>query len=118
MTDPAVTNGFRASAPELLQYIADVAGETLVKLAALDEEIAEQVGIEIANRLATDWGGQLIYMPAGVAVQISQRDQAVYAEFNGKNHSELARKYQISLQWVYKIVSRCRAMEKRQGSLL
>jgi Mor family transcriptional regulator len=54
--------------------------------------------------MAGHWGGQNIYFPMGLSYKLSQRDQAIYNEFNGINHSELARKHHVSLQWIYKIV--------------
>ena len=54
--------------------------------------------------MATHWGGQNIYFPMGLSYILSKRDRQIYAEFNGNNHSELARKYGISLQWVYKLI--------------
>ncbi|MDK4537214.1 Mor transcription activator family protein [Kingella kingae] len=44
----------------------------------------------------------------------------IYAEFDGKNHQELARKYNLAVQRIYKIVKAAAAheMANRQGSLL
>ena len=40
-------------------------------------------------------------------------------DFTGANHSELARKYGVSLQWIYKIVKTVRQEElaRRQGDM-
>ena len=59
----------------------------------MDKERAEHVGNEIANRMAAHWGGQLIYFPIGTAIKLSARDLAIWNDFTGKNHSDLARKY-------------------------
>ncbi len=50
----------------------------------------------------------MIYFPMGISSKISARDVAIYAEFNGSNHAELARKYKISLVWIYKIIKAMR----------
>ncbi|WP_234419688.1 Mor transcription activator family protein [Burkholderia oklahomensis] len=34
----------------------------------------------------------------------SQRDRRIFDEFRGDNHGELARKYGVSIQWIYKII--------------
>ncbi|EDJ7116989.1 DNA-binding protein, partial [Escherichia coli] len=40
-------------------------------------------------------------------------------EFNGRNHHELARKFGVSLQWVYSVVKRVRKeeLDRMQGKL-
>ena len=120
MNETDAVTAFRAAAPELLGHLADVTREILVKLTRMDTDIAEQVAVEIANRMARHWGGQLVYIPAGAAIRISQRDEAIWRDFNGNNHDELAHQYGISLQWVYQIVKKMRQrdMETRQASLL
>lgn len=69
--------------------------------------------------LAAHWGGQNIYFPMGLSYKLSQRDRQIYDDFTGANHSELARKYGVSLQWIYKIVKTVRQeeMARRQGAL-
>ncbi|MDN5451260.1 MAG: DNA-binding protein, partial [Enterobacterales bacterium] len=49
-----------------------------------------------------------------------QRDLQIFSEFNGRNHSELAKKYSVSLQWIYKIVKAVRKEEqdRMQGDVL
>ncbi len=51
--------------------------------------------------------------------KLSKRDETIYQEFNGINHSELARKYGVSLQWIYKIVKAVQKeeMAKRQPDM-
>ena len=110
---------FRSKGPELLidltQHIAHALGE----LIALDSEQAEHGAKEVADRMAAHWGGQNIYFPMGLSYKLSQRDRQIYDDFTGANHSELARKYGVSLQWIYKIVKTVRQeeMARRQGAL-
>ncbi|MEH5865258.1 Mor transcription activator family protein, partial [Escherichia coli] len=51
--------------------------------------------------------------------KVSQRDREIFREFNGRNHHELARKFGVSLQWVYSVVKRVRKEEisRLQGQL-
>ncbi|WP_197329555.1 Mor transcription activator family protein [Ralstonia syzygii] len=110
---------FKSKGPELLVDLAQHAAAALVELGAIDRDKADQLGREIADRMATHWGGQNIYFPMGLSLKLSQRDQRIYDEFNGTNHSDLARKYGVSLQWIYKIVKAVRQEEivRRQGAL-
>jgi Mor family transcriptional regulator len=111
--------GLRSKGPELLVDLAQNVAGALIDLAGIEADIAEQLGREIADRMAGHWGGQNIYFPMGLSYKLSKRDQQIFTEFNGLNHSELARKYHVSLQWIYKIVKAVRADEiaKRQGDM-
>ncbi|MCM2545448.1 Mor transcription activator family protein [Burkholderia glumae] len=44
----------------------------------------------------------------GVSYRLSQRDRQIFEEFRGDNQAELARKFGVSLQWVYKIIKTVR----------
>ena len=112
-------SSFKSKGPELLVDLADHVSFTLVELLAMDQDKARQVGVEIADRMAAHWGGQNIYFPMGLSYKLSQRDRQIYDDFTGANHSELARKYGVSLQWIYKIVKTVRQeeMARRQGAL-
>lgn len=50
--------------------------------------------------------GLNVYIPKGQysAVMNTARNNLIRKEFNGANHTELAMKYGVSLQWIYKIV--------------
>jgi len=110
---------FKTKAPELLADLAAHIAAALVELAGLDQTSAEGVGREVADRMAAHWGGQNVYFPMGLSVKLSQRDQGIYDEFNGTNHSDLARKYGVSLQWIYKIIKAVGRVElaRRQRDL-
>lgn len=111
---------FRSKGPELLVDMAQHVAGCLVELLEIERDKAEHVAQEIANRMAAHWGGQNIYFPMGLSYKLSQRDQQIYDEFCGDNHSDLARKYGVSLQWIYKIIKTVRQeeMNSRQGSLI
>lgn len=99
---------FRSKVPELLTDLADHVAITLTERTAIGQDAAEEIGYEIAGRMAQHWGGQNIYFPMGQSLRLSHRDEQICGEFNGSNHSELARKYGVSLQWIYKIVKTAR----------
>ncbi len=110
---------FKSKGPELLVDLAQHVAHALVELAGLSEEKANQIGREVADRMAAHWGGQNIYFPMGLSYKLSQRDHQIYEEFMGNNHSDLARKYNVSLQWIYKIIKAVHKEEiaRRQGAL-
>lgn len=51
-------------------------------------------------------GGVILYIPKNISVKTntSSRNKLIQKEFNGVNHFELAQKYGLSVQWIYKIV--------------
>lgn len=109
-------DNFRSKGPDLLVDLAQQIAIVLTDLAGIDPTKAEQLGREIADRMAAHWGGQNIYFPMGLSYKLSQRDHVIFTEFNGTNHSDLARKFGVSLQWIYKIVKAIQKeeMAKRQ----
>ena len=88
---------------ELLADLADRVTNYLIGQ-HVPEEGARQIGDEIAVEMAAYWGGQLIYFPKGKFVILSKRDRQIYAEFTGRNHKDLARKFDVSEQHIYRII--------------
>ncbi len=117
--NPQRASEFKSKGPELLVDLAEQCSQALREKAGLDQAQADQVAREVADRMAAHWGGQNIYFPMGLSYRLSQRDRQIYDEFTGANHSDLARKWGVSLQWVYKIVKTVGAEEiaRRQGDL-
>lgn len=117
--DSRLKGDFKSKGPELLVDLAEKCALALKDTAGLDDDKATQVGREIADRMAAHWGGQNIYFPMGLSYKLSQRDRLIFDDFTGANHSELARKYGVSLQWIYKIVKTVRQEEiaRRQGDM-
>lgn len=85
----------------------------------LNKEVADEIGCALADGLASEWGGQLINFPKDSAYLIALRDLQIYDEFNGRNHSALARKYQLTVRAIYDIIKRVRRRgDPNQPSLL
>jgi len=100
---------------ELLTDLQDHVVSKLLLKTKLTEEEASEVSYEIVDSMCSHWGGQNIYFPMGLSFKLSQRDTAIWAEFCGDNHSELAMKYKRSVQWIYKIVDRMRRAEQSRN---
>ncbi|MCO1335328.1 hypothetical protein MO867_13400 [Microbulbifer sp. OS29] len=93
---------------ELLEEIHAHAREVLTQH-GVDSDIADQAGCAIADHLATTWGGQIVTVPKDYHYRVASRDAQIYEEFNGRNHSQLARKYGMTVRGIYKVISRVRA---------
>lgn len=91
--------------PEL---VADLEAQTVACLTAvlpmIDHQTAMLVSKQLSQHLSLNWGGQLIYFPKNQGGKLDERDKQIYAEFNGRNHHELAKKYDLAVQQIYKIV--------------
>lgn len=88
-------------------WLTDIAAE--IPLEDLPEEyqiVAELFGVEGALKLAKESGGMRIYVPKFEKLIRARRDVRIRAEFNGANHRELARKYELTETWVREIVGR------------
>lgn len=103
-----------AEMPELLSDLAEKTAEILRESIEIDPATASHIGVKLARSIAEKWKKQLVYIPEGLGMYIHERDLQIYKEFNGSNHAELARKYKISMQWVYAIVKKMQAIRARE----
>lgn len=60
------------------------------------QEIAEQIGVDNMFKVLEVIGGATIYAPKIDTLIKPQRDKQIQAEFNGYNHMELARRYNLT----------------------
>lgn len=89
------------AAPQLIADLADKVAAAVARR-GLDPETAAQIGIEVADQMRADWGGQAIYFAKGTAIDISRRDLEMWEKFDGRNHAELAREFGLSVVHVYR----------------
>ncbi|EOD4106629.1 Mor transcription activator family protein [Yersinia enterocolitica] len=110
---------FRSKGPELLVELAQHTATTVREIIEIDIAVADQIGEAVANRMMQAWGGQNVYFPMGMVWKVSQRDREIFLEFDGRNHHELARKFGVSLQWIYSVVKRVKReeLDRMQGKL-
>lgn len=103
--------------PEYPEVLADLADLIHCRLRDL---LPPTVAADLAHGLVEDvrlkWGGGLIYIPQGARFERQQRDAAIWREFNGRNHADLARRHGLTLSCVYDILARERA--RRQAELI
>jgi len=91
-------------APELIRDLLDKSAAVLEKQVRMAPEDARQAALAIVKQLAKDWGGQQIYIPKAMMLELDERDRQIYAEFNGHNQPQLAKKHGISVVRVYQII--------------
>lgn len=106
------------AAPQLIADLADKVAAAVAKR-GVEPERAAEIGIEVADEMRADWGGQALYFPKGCAMNISRRDLELFERFNGTNHDVLAREYNLSVIHIYRVVKAVRSAEikRRQSDL-
>lgn len=92
------------------ELLIDVATHSALILRdhGIAEDVADQCGAAIADHLAETWGGQVISVPKDYAYRLSQRDQAILAEYTGQNIDALARRYGMTTRGMRKLIARAR----------
>lgn len=91
--------------PEVITELYAHTKKTLIAH-QLNEDAADQIAIELAEHICQKWGGEPIYIPKGNSIKIARRNKKILAEFNGNNHSELCKRYNVSYQWLCQILKR------------
>lgn len=67
------------------------------------EGIAKAIGVHNLIKLAEYAGGASIYIPKADTLIRPIRDKKIKEEFNGYNHLQLAKKYNLSVRWIREI---------------
>lgn len=100
--------------PELLDDLESRLG-VLLQQQGLAKKSASSMALKITREMAVAWGGQNIYFPVGKTRWAQERDWQIFEEFRGDNHAELARKYQLTVPHIYRLIKRCK--EKQRDSV-
>lgn len=89
-------------------------------VAVLGKPRLAELALAIIDRQGAEVGGATFYFPKGISVKLSPRDQAIYAEYTGRNKRELARKYGLTDMRIDQIYAKARRAEfaRRQGNLI
>jgi len=79
--------------------------KTILETHKIAPDLVEKITEEVVDALSFEWGGVSLYIPKNMP-DITKRDKQIMAEFNGMNIKELVKKYNLSEQWIYKILGR------------
>lgn len=71
---------------------------------------AEEDALLVVNTILETMGGTNLYVPLGLMANIGERDAVIRQEFTGHNHTELARRHGLSVQHVYRILKKEKAV--------
>lgn len=82
-----------------------------LKNAAQREGFTEEDFLILFITLCDYMGGMMVYFPKGRKLQEMIVRHSVSTEFNGNNHTEIARNHGISLQQVYRHLAKAKAID-------
>jgi Mor family transcriptional regulator len=105
----------------LVRELADLVSRTAIERLAVPPEVAAELGLETAQAFCTEYGGQVIYIPAGFAVRINQRDREMFDLFvsSGRNINAVTKKFGCSIHTAYRRIKLVEAAQyaERQPNL-
>lgn len=112
-------DNWRDEAPEFLVEMADAAADVLARDFGVEAGRADYMGYCVMRAIAEKVGGAQVYIPKVDSIARCARDEAIWRDFTGCNHRELARKYGVTKIHIYRIVKRMGELERerRQGNL-
>ncbi|MFZ1325934.1 MAG: Mor transcription activator family protein [Candidatus Contendobacter sp.] len=96
--------------PEALAKVADILFQRLLSCFPADN--AKVLALRMVDDLQSQFPGESIYIPMR---NLEQRNAAIWRDFTGSNHAELARLYQLSLSTIYDIVAEQRRLQASGG---
>lgn len=70
----------------------------------IETEKASNAALSVTKKISDNWAGCQVYVCTGKLKEAANRSAKIKAEFTGNNHRQLSRKYNLSLQRVYKIL--------------
>lgn len=88
-------------------WLSDIAAEITTEcLPENYQEIARIAGVDAAVKLSQYLGGSRFYYPKIDSLIRKKRDERIRREFDGANHRELARRYDLTETRIRDIVQR------------
>lgn len=103
-TTPSVASTSTPSSGHKLDPIAVLREELAAAAMCHGVERVEDLTEALVTRVVQRLGGVHVYMPGQRAVERERVAQEIRAGFDGRNTKELARKYQLSLRQVQRIL--------------
>ena len=92
-------------------FLDDLSSQVAIVLRELNiaDAKAEIAAAEVTAKIVANFGGQQLYIPKDYTHKSQERALAIYEACNGRNHSEVARQFDISERSVYRIFKRIHA---------
>ena len=89
---------------DFINCIYEYVLESISKHEGISKEMAVNIALEASENTRHMWAGTLVYIPKDSARFYKAKSEKIRNDFTGRNHRELAFKYGLSLQRIYKIL--------------
>lgn len=103
---------------ELLTHVSTSVAKQAIDF-GLSEDIATQLGDNVANTISELFGGQNFTFPRDYLFKLNQRDMQIYEAFKGNNYAELSQRYNMTERGIRKVIDRIHKhiIKQKQPSL-
>ncbi|WP_153448457.1 MULTISPECIES: Mor transcription activator family protein [Vibrio] len=100
--------------PEAMRQMYDILKHELIEAG-----VSEELAIRQLSSICKAFGGMQFYLPRGNQLANEIKHLHIWNEFTGNNVTELSRKYDVSMQHIYRVIAKMRNREvkKRQHDL-
>lgn len=88
--------------PEVLAEMADLFKVRIRH--ELPDDPADSLALALVEDIRAHYGGNQIYIPRGDKFNRAKLHAAIRREFNGRNQSELAHRYQLTVSRIYMLL--------------
>lgn len=102
---------------EFNQHLSQALQNQLQEVLGLDADTAELLADHAVFAISQELGGALVYLGKTDSHARSKLYQVMWDAFKGDNHAELAQRYKLSVQQVYKIIKAVGKIEKAKRQL-
>lgn len=100
--------------PEGARLVHEAVLMSMKEVLGLETDAADQAAYDVLRRVLETCGGEYFYVPKDIRLAAHGRDIEVWREFTGHNQRELARKFGVTVQYIYQIIARQREKEKKE----
>lgn len=99
--------------PALMLELADVAQRVIQNRFRTPADQARDAGLQIVREVCAEFGGELLYIPKGSALDIDDRDRSMFQRYvgAGRNIHVVAREFNVCVQQAYRRVKLVEAAE-------
>lgn len=90
--------------PEFLADMADMIKECLEETCGIPQEKATDFAFKVTEMLRKTYGGEMLYFPKAVHIDLSMRDLEILKKCKDMPYSEVAHEFGISTRRIYQII--------------
>jgi Mor family transcriptional regulator len=93
-----------ANYPQFLIDMREFIANKLKERVALHHDEIDEISREVVELVRENHGGEPVYIPKAAAWVNKKKHDEIWQAFNGKNHRELAKRFDLCLSQVYRII--------------